>query len=99
MRTDLKGEITVSAFLSFCLCDLLLSLNAGVFEAEFLDEIQTKVSTEFSSLLFTVTLQLCLKISISLNSRNLLLFLLQLLYTVKHKGGKPDRKSYPLLVV
>jgi hypothetical protein len=47
MRTDLKGEITVSAFLSFCLCDLLLVLNAGELEAEFLDEIQKKVSRVF----------------------------------------------------
>ncbi len=37
--------------------------------------------------------QLCLEISISANSRNLLQFLQ---YTVKEKGGKPDRKPYPL---
>jgi hypothetical protein len=43
------------------------------------------------------TLQLCLEISISLNSRNLLQFLqFSYLYTVKEKGGKPDRKQYPL---
>jgi hypothetical protein len=42
--TDLRGGITVSAFLSFCLCDPLLGLNAGILEAEFLDEIQAKVS-------------------------------------------------------
>ena len=47
-------------------------------------------------------LQLCLEISISLNSRNLLQFLqfsysvTELLYTVKEKGVKPDRKPYPL---
>ncbi len=39
-------------------------------------------------------LQLCIEIFISSNSRNLLLFLL--LYTVKEKGGKPDRRPYPL---
>jgi hypothetical protein len=39
------------------------------------------------------TVQLCLEFSISSNSRNLIKFLL---YTVKEKGGKPDRKPYPL---
>jgi hypothetical protein len=42
-------------------------------------------------------LQLCLEISISSNSRNLLQFLqFSFLYTVKDKGGKPDRKQYSL---
>ena len=36
--------------------------------------------------------QLCLEISFSSNSRNLL----QFLQCVKEKGGKPDRKPYPL---
>jgi hypothetical protein len=40
------------------------------------------------------TLQLCLEICISSNSRNLLQFLQ--FVTVKEKGGKPDRKPYPL---
>jgi hypothetical protein len=40
-------------------------------------------------------LQLCLKISISSNSRNLLQFL-ELLYITKKNGEKPDRKPYPL---
>jgi hypothetical protein len=34
---------------------------------------------------------------ISSNSRNLLHIIFQLLYTVKEKGGKPDRKPNPLL--
>jgi hypothetical protein len=38
-------------------------------------------------------LQLCLENSISSDSHNLLQFLL---YTVKEKEGKPDRKPYPL---
>jgi hypothetical protein len=48
-------------------------------------------------LIFTVTspLQLCIDISISSNSRNLLQFL-EFSYTVQEKGGKPDRKPYPL---
>jgi hypothetical protein len=44
-------------------------------------------------------IQLCLGIYISSNSRNLLQFLQfsnQELYTIKEKGGKPDRKPYPL---
>ncbi len=39
----------------------------------------------------------CNLLRISLNSRNLLhISTLQLIYAVKEKGGKPDRKSYPL---
>ncbi len=42
-------------------------------------------------------LQLCLVISISSNSRNLLpISTVHLLCTLKEKGGKPDRKPYPL---
>ncbi len=42
-------------------------------------------------------LQLCLEISIYSHSRNLLQFLqVNLLYTVKENGGKPDRKPLPL---
>ncbi len=42
------------------------------------------------------SLQLCLEISISSNSRNLYSFLRWSLCTVQEKGGKPDRKPYPL---
>ncbi len=61
-------------------------------EAEFLDEIQTKVLRGFppcySHHLYSFAW------SISSNSHNLLQFLyVQLLYTVKGKGGKPDRKT------
>ncbi len=78
-------------------------------EAEFLDEIQTKVLRVFLLAIHShlYILQLCLEISISSNSLNLLHIYLnspnllriatvQLLYTVKEKGGKPDRKSYYL---
>ncbi len=44
-------------------------------------------------------LQLCLEISISSNSRNLFQFLVFsycTVYSVREKGGKPDRKPYPL---
>jgi hypothetical protein len=55
-------------------------------EAEFLDNIQTKVLRVF---LFIVTLQLCLEIYISSNSHNLLcISTVQLLYNIKEKGGK-----------
>jgi hypothetical protein len=61
--------------------------------AEFLEEIQTKSCPCYSQ----SPLQLCLEISISSNSRNLLQFLqIQKLYTVKEKGGKTDRKPIPL---
>ncbi len=55
-------------------------------------------SYKFSSLLFTVTSTAALpEISISSNSRNLLQFL-QFSYCTlqRKKGGKPDRKPYPL---
>jgi hypothetical protein len=57
-------------------------------EAEFLDEIQTKVFRVFLLAIHSqlYTLQLCLEISVSSNSRNLLQFL-ELLYTVKEKGS------------
>ncbi len=55
----------------------------------------TKSSQKFSSLLFTISSTPLLEIYISSNSRNLLQFLVQLLYTVKQKGEKPDRKPYP----
>ncbi len=54
---------------------------------------------EFSSLLFTVTsIQLfCIEIYISSKSHKpLTVSTVQLLYTVKEKKGKPDRKPYPL---
>jgi hypothetical protein len=63
-------------------------------EAEFWDKIQTKVLRVF---LVTVTQQLCLEIYISSNSHNLLcISTVQLLYTIKEKGGKPDRKPCPV---
>ncbi len=48
-------------------------------------------------MLFTVTSTVCLKISITSNSCNLLhISTVKLLNTEKEKGGKPDRKPYPL---
>ncbi len=67
-------------------------------EAEFLDEIQTKFLRAFHlailSHLYTTAvpwdfhfLKLTQPLTVSI---------VQLLYTVKEKGGKPDRKPYPL---
>jgi hypothetical protein len=65
--------------------------------AEFLDEIQTEVSKRFPPCYSQPPLQLCLEISVSSNSRNLLLStVLVTVYTVSEKGGKPDRKPYYL---
>jgi hypothetical protein len=61
-------------------------------EAEFLDEIQTKVSR--SSLLFTVT-SLSWDFYAFKIIQPLAVYTVQLLYTVKEKGGNPDRKPYP----
>jgi hypothetical protein len=74
-------------------------------EAEFLDEIHTKVLGVFLLAIHSHLhiLQLCLEFSISSNSLNLLnissdfkplrISTVHLLYTVKEKVGKPDRKS------
>jgi hypothetical protein len=79
-------------------------------EAKFLDEIQAEVFRVFLLIpVFTpnstlYSLQLCLEISISSNSRNLLrISAVKLLYTVKEKERKPDRnldrKPYPFQMV
>ncbi len=61
-------------------------------EAEFLDEIHTKVLRLFSSLLFTITIT-----STALPWDFYFSRLTQpLAVSVKEKGGKPDRKPYPL---
>ncbi len=79
-------------------------------EAEFLDKAKTKSLKRFPPCYSQSPLQLCLEISISSNSRNLLsissnsrnLLLIskvQLLYTVKEKGGRPDSNHPPLPMV
>ncbi len=70
-------------------CWLFAEAIQSCTEAEFLDEIQTKISREFSSLLFTVTSTAlpwdlyCFKVTQPLT------------VSVKETGGKPDRKPYP----
>jgi hypothetical protein len=61
-------------------------------ETEFLDEIQTIVSS-FPPCYSKSLLQHCLEISISSNSRNLYNIYF---YTIKEKGGKPDSKPHTL---
>jgi hypothetical protein len=63
-------------------------------EAEFLDKIQTQSLTSFRPCYSQPPLQLCLEISISSNHASSYLFL-QILYTIKEKGGKPDRNLFP----
>ncbi len=58
-------------------------------EAEFLDENQTKSLKSFPPSYSQSPLQLCLEISLTQPRRG------QLLYIVKEKGGKPDRKTHP----
>jgi hypothetical protein len=57
-------------------------------EAKFLDEIQTKVLRVFT---VTSTAFYFFKLM-----QTLTVSTVQLLYTVSVKGGKPDRKPYPL---
>jgi hypothetical protein len=70
-------------------------------EAEFLDEIRTKVLRVFHVAIHRHLYSFAFEISISSNSRNLLRFLqfTEFSYravTVKETRGKPDRKPYPL---
>ncbi len=76
------------------LCQVIPGLSSP--EAECLDEIQTKVK-EFFSLLFTVTsTALPRDFYFFKLTQPLTVYTVQLLYTVKEKGGKTDRKLYPL---
>ncbi len=59
-----------------------------------MDEIQTKGLKVF--LLIVVTSTALLEIYITSNSRSILQFLQFSYCTLKKKGGKPDRKPYPL---
>ncbi len=67
-------------------------------EAEFLDEIQTKVLRVFPPSFSQSPLQLCHEIFVYFFKLTLpfTVTTVQLLYTVKEKGGNPDRKPYPL---
>jgi hypothetical protein len=92
---------------SFSVCrknfDLAVDLHT---ETQFLDKIHTKVLRVFLLAIHS-HLYYFTPVSISSNSRNLLcissnppnllhISTLQLLYTAKEKGGKHDRKPYPI---
>ncbi len=67
-------------------------------EAEFFDKKSRQKSWEFSSLLFTVTSSTVLPWDFYYFklTQPLTVSKVQLLYTAKEKGGKPDRKPRPL---
>ncbi len=73
--------------ISMCPSDLIDSCRVTLFSLK---------SLEFSSLLFSQSLQqLCLEISISFKlTQPLRVSTVQLLYTVKEKGGKPDTHTH-----
>jgi hypothetical protein len=79
--------------------DSLLSKSvAGRFsEAEFLDQIQTKVLRGFllaiQSHLYSFALTF---LFLQTHATSYSFYSVLLLYTVKEKGGKPDRKPHPL---
>jgi hypothetical protein len=65
-------------------------------EAEFFDKIQTKVS-RFSSMLFSyLYYSFALWFCFFKLTQPLTVSTVQLLYTAKEKGGKPNRKPHPL---
>ncbi len=97
---------------NFCICwqsaDLyILAGNPGdahlhvmavwlnLFEAEFLDKIETNAQ-EFPPCYSQSPLQLCLDFYFFKLMQPLAVSSVRLLYTVKEKRGKPDRKSHPL---
>jgi hypothetical protein len=70
---------------------------ASLSEAEFLDEIQTIVLRVLLRAIHSHFYSFVLRFLFLQNSRNLLrISIVELLYTVKKKEGKPDRKWYPL---
>ncbi len=66
-------------------------------EAEFLDVIHTKVLKSFPPCYSQSPVQICLDFfHLFKLTQPLTVSTVQLLYTGKEKGGKPDRKPYPL---
>jgi hypothetical protein len=63
-------------------------------EAEFLDEIQTKVLTVFLLASHSPLHSFALRFLFLQTPSTSYSFYSSLLYTVKEKGGKPDRKPY-----
>jgi hypothetical protein len=65
-------------------------------EAEFLDEIQTKILRVFILAVRRHLYSFDLKFLFLQTHATSYSFLSALLYTVKEKGGKPDRRPHPL---
>jgi hypothetical protein len=61
-----------------------------------LDEIQTKVLRVFLLAIHSHLYSFALRFLFFKLTQPLMISIVQLLYTVKEKGGKPDRKPYPL---
>jgi hypothetical protein len=68
-------------------------------EAEFLDEIQAKVLRDFLSAIHSYLYSFALIFFFFKLTQPLTFSAVQLPYTVKEKGGKPDRKLHPLPMV
>ncbi len=74
-----------------------LPSNFSHTEAEFLDEIQTKDLRVFLLAIFRVTSTTFLFVFLQTHATSCSFYSFSyLLYTVKEKGGKPDRKPYAL---
>jgi hypothetical protein len=65
-------------------------------EAEFLDEIQTKVFRVFLLVIHSHLYNFAFEFLFLQTHTTSYSFYSELLSTVKEKGGKPDRKPYPL---
>jgi hypothetical protein len=68
-------------------------------EAEFLDEIQTKVWRVFLLAIQSHPYSFALRVLFFKTHATSCSFFSALLYTVKEKEGKPDRKAHPLSMV
>ncbi len=65
-------------------------------EVEFLYEIETKVLRFFLFAIHSHLYSFALRFPFIKLTQHLTVSTVQLLYTLKEKGGKPDRKPYPL---
>jgi hypothetical protein len=69
-------------------------------EAEFFDEIQTKVIRVFLLAIHSQLYSFALRSPfLETHATSYSIYSSQLLYTVKENRGKPDRKPYPILMV
>ncbi len=85
------GTVNISTFYL-----LVLNLFVMTLEAEFFDEIQTKVFEVFLLAIHRHVYRFALRFYFFKLTQPFTVFTVQLLYSVKEKGGKSDRKQYPL---